>query len=597
MNDPSFSVPAPPVARLHPMTEVLLRSAPALCRAVAYLAAILVAAPLAYHLARGSLAYLGLFEDDYFYYSIVADKLLATGKLTYDGLTTTNGFHPLWFLTVLALRAISGGMNPVFYALLTVVFLASMVATYELSRAFARALGASAVLAAAVPLVHCVATDLVVASGMETALDVPLLLALLLALARGGPVTPGRAARLGLLASLAILARLDIALIVPIALAGWLWFARPARAVVFRAVAAFCAAGMAVPLYAAWNLARFGSVLPVSAQSKQLVLRPGINVSYLKIVARHTIFGQTAGLLIVLGVLALLVLWRRARRSPEAAPPEGLFAAAVILAFTAIFYGINSLNGWIFFGWYAYPLTAALVTALVLVGTVVKDRLQPAWRPRAAAAVVALASLLALVQGARAFATRGPLWSASDNGLLAMSVDLADRMRHHDGVFAMGAISGYVSYLLQKPVVQVEGLVADRAMVEHLRQQDPLGDVLRAYHVDYLVVSLYRATLEKRDGCYRLTQPNAEWSGERVARLSGDLCAGPIEHFFTRGPGHPWSIFTTLETYVFDVRQARWRGDPGAPPEEEEAIADPPRSPHRAAGKPEPDPPAAPRRD
>src|SRR5262249_49401790 len=163
------------------------------------------------------------------------------------------------------------------------------------------------------------------------------------------------------------------------------------------------------------NLVRFGSVLPVSAQAKQLVLRPGVNVSYLKIVARHTVFGQTAGLLLVLGAIALLVLWRRGRTRPGTVRPEGLFAAAATLAFTAIFSALTSLNGWILFGWYAYPLPSALVAALVLVGLATKDWLRPGWWPRLASAIVALASVLALVQGARAYSVRGPGWSVEDS--------------------------------------------------------------------------------------------------------------------------------------------------------------------------------------
>jgi hypothetical protein len=352
-----------------------------------------------------------------------------------------------------------------------------------------------------------------------------------------------------------------------------------------------------VPLYAAWNLFGFGSFLPVSAVAKQLVLRPGINVSYLKIVARYTVFGATAGLTLVLGTLALLVLWRRR----NAVPPGALFAAAVLLAFTALFFGLNSLSGWMYFGWYAYPLAPALVVALVLVGTVVGARVLPPWRARASAAVVAAACVLALVQGARAFATRGPLWTVADNGLLGMSAELSDRMRGKHGVYAMGAISGFVSYLLHEPVVQLEGLVADGAMGEHLRRQDFLGDVLQQYGVEYLIVSVYRAPLEKRDGCWHVTQPSAEWSGDRVARMSGDLCAEPMEHFFTRGPARPWSIFTTLETFVFDVRNARWRErmPPGEwPGGVDEAVVDPPgavRTRDNAAF--EQDPPVPPVRD
>jgi hypothetical protein len=143
-----------------------------------------------------------------------------------------------------------------------------------------------------------------------------------------------------------------------------------------------------------------------------------------------------------------------------------------------------------------------------------------------------------------------------------MSYQLADKMRGRVGVFGMGAIGGFATYVVQQPFVQLEGLVADRAMVEHIRHQDSLGDVLSAYHVDYLVVSLYTARMEKHDGCYVLTQPHQEWAGKRVAKMRGELCAEPIEHFQTRSPVHPWSIFSKLDTYVFDVRGARWRTSP-----------------------------------
>lgn len=116
-------------------------------RAVALVAALCVAGPFVYHLARGSKAYLGLFEDDYFYYAIIADKLVTQGKLTYDGITLTNGFHPIWFLVVAALRLICGRFGPAFHVALSLVFLASMLVTYELARRFARALGAPAALA------------------------------------------------------------------------------------------------------------------------------------------------------------------------------------------------------------------------------------------------------------------------------------------------------------------------------------------------------------------------------------------------------------------------------------------------------------------
>jgi hypothetical protein len=255
----------------------------------------------------------------------------------------------------------------------------------------------------------------------------------------------------------------------------------------------------------------------------------------------------------------VFLLWRHRAEARASVRPEALAAGALAILFAGVFYFLNSLSGWIYFGWYAYPLGPALVAALTLVGTVASARIGPSLRPRLSAILVAGAATLTSFEAVEYFRTHGPLWSVEDNGLLAMSIELADRMRGHEGIYGMGAIGGFATYELQKPVVQLEGLVADRAMVEHIRHEDDLGSVLKDYHVDYLVISLCRDRMVKRDGCYALTQPNAEWAGKRVAKMRGEICDEPIVSFATRLPQHPWSEFSSLDTYVFDVRNAKWR--------------------------------------
>lgn len=532
-------------------SDAVLRRSPRACRVVAWFVAFLVTASFAMHVVRGSLAYLGLLEDDYFYYAIIADKLVSLGRLTYDGTTITNGFHPLWFVTLVLLRVVAGGLNAAFYLMLSAVFFASMVATYELSVRLARAVGASHALAPAVALVYAAATFLVVADGMETALDVPLLLWLLVEIAHPEHVTPRRAAKLGFVAALAVLARLDIAVAVALLGLGWLVLARPHARVATRAIGAFCVSGLAVPIYAAFNLAAFGSILPMSALAKQLVKIPGVQLSYLRSILQYTQYGWTAGPTLVLGTVALMLVWRRGR-----AGRHGLFASALALAFAAIFYATNALSGWTFFGWYAYPLAAALVVSLALVGQVLVERIPSGRRAPWGAAFVAGAMGLASVQGIWAFVTRGPLWSVADNGLLAMSVDLGERMRGRPGVYAMGAIGGFATYMVGQPMVQLEGLVTDRAMIDHIRREDDLGPVLREYRVDYLVITVFHVPMPKVDGCYEVTQPNVEWAGRRTKKMHQRICAEPILTFHTPGGVRPWSIFQGLDTYVFDVRAA-----------------------------------------
>jgi hypothetical protein len=122
----------------------------------------------------------------------------------------------------------------------------------------------------------------------------------------------------------------------------------------------------------------------------------------------------------------------------------------------------------------------------------------------------------------------------------------------------MGAIGGIATYVLDKPVFQLEGIVSDHKLVGHIRRQDPLDAVLREYGVDYLIVSVQAGGLPTRDGCYIVTQPHPDWAGHRSAKMRGAICSEPIERFVTpRGP-NPWSRFGELETLVWDLRAARW---------------------------------------
>lgn len=540
--------------RVQTWADGLGRRSAALCRAAAYTASFLVAAPFFYHLAKGSTAYLGLLEDDYFYYAIIADNLVALGRLTYDGTTLTNGFHPLWFGVIVALRALCGGFGPVFYAALTGVALAAMIATYELGRRFARELGASTRLAPAVAAIYSIGTARLMTVGMECVVAVPLWLWLLVEVARRGAVTPRRAARLGILASLAILARLDLALAVAMMIAGFVVLVRPPLASLWRLFAAFCVGGALVPAYAVVNLALFGSPFPMSMLAKGLWTGAGFNIKYAQIVALGTVYGPTIGLVLPLGVVALCLLLRRDPR----ARPSGRFAGGLALAFAFAFFGLNALSGWTFFGWYAYPLATATIAALVFISE--------CWGSRFSAAGVMTMATAGLVVLAPAFAARyyvehGPRWSVSDNTLLAMSYDLAGRVSGREGLLAMGAVAGVATYVIDRPVLQLEGIVGDRRMVEHIRREDSLETVLREYGADYLVVSLANVRLEREDGCYAITQPNAEWAGERTAKMRGAICTEPVEHFITPKGPNSWSRFPPLETLVWDLRTARWAGD------------------------------------
>lgn len=530
------------------------RNAVIACRATAYAIAALVCGTIPYHVWRGSQAFLGLLEDDYFYYATIADHFVRAGHLTYDGLTSTNGFHPLWFLVILVLRAVCGRFGATFYVALAVISFASACASFELSRTLARRLHAGEVPAAVIAALLSLGTSRLVMLGMECTLGVPLLLWLLAEAARGGAITSRRAAWMGVLASLAVLSRLDIALTVMLLVGGFALFARVSAREKLRAVAAFCAGGVLVPLYVAFNLALSGSAIPVSGLAKQ-AYHIGFNPWYVRAVALTTTYGPALSVVLPLGVLAFL----GRRRDATPVSPLARFVGATALTFAAGFWTLNALSGWIFFGWYAYPAPAAATAALAFAFA--------RWPIGRRAVRVGIAAVLVTVQvGAAAvyFRQHGPGWDVTDNSMLAMSFQLRNALEQRPGRVAMGAIAGVAAYVVDRPFLQLEGIVGDRRMLEHIRRQDSLPAVLQEFGADYLVVTLATTRAHPRDGCYLITQPHAEWAGDRTSKLRGEICASPVVRFLTPPGPHSWSVFPELETLVWDLRTARWKTEADA---------------------------------
>lgn len=200
-----------------------------------------------------------LTADDFFYYAQTAFHVAHGHGSTADGgLTTHNGYHPLflWLLvTGFALGLSKATMIFVALSLLAATWLAVVAVAYRIGRALGghwSALTAPAVLGLNVEFAK------VSLSGFETALAAALLLAVLLACVerRAGWV-------IGLLLGLAGLARLDSGLAaIPVAIA--LAHQRRWRDLV---LAGGVAAAVVSP-WVLWSWVNFGSPLPLSGVVK-----------------------------------------------------------------------------------------------------------------------------------------------------------------------------------------------------------------------------------------------------------------------------------------------------------------------------------------
>jgi hypothetical protein len=201
--------------------------------------------------------------DDAYYYLEIARRAGQRGWPTFDGMHTTTGFHPLWLfaLTPLA-KAIS---SPWAFARAAVALsLALMLgASLLVGRITTRAFGATAGAIAATILLASAGTLRFGSMAMEGPLEL-VLLALFL-----GEQVVGRARPLvaGALAGLTILARLDAAIPIAIAVALPLFRGRSWVDLRRAAMTALGASAFVGP-YLAWNLWLTGHLATISGASK-----------------------------------------------------------------------------------------------------------------------------------------------------------------------------------------------------------------------------------------------------------------------------------------------------------------------------------------
>ena len=62
-----------------------------------------------------------IMSDDAYYYTVVARNFVSTGKMTFDGISTTNGYHPLWFWVQVLVYLLGGLRLSVISQVVTIV--------------------------------------------------------------------------------------------------------------------------------------------------------------------------------------------------------------------------------------------------------------------------------------------------------------------------------------------------------------------------------------------------------------------------------------------------------------------------------------------
>ena len=477
--------------------------------------------------------FLSFFVDDFFYYLVIAKNLAFHGASTFNGVQATNGYHPLWLLTITLLLKVFGTGLPFFVALMVLIWLL-VCGGYRCLRRTQAALAISGGGGPAFALLSLTFMAVLSRSGMEVSLAL-FWLCLFWQRMASTPLerqTGIQAGVSGLLASAVILSRLDACLV--IAAYGALTLIRPAtpRGKTLRQVLWFGAGMLPVALYFAVNQIEFGTILPISGIAKNLKSNwlPSLSTVMILGVPRmvNILFAWPS---IAVCCLFVLSQWRRSGGTDHSRRRVQL----CVLLHPFLFYGVLSFSSdwqmwWI---WYLYPL----VPVFALLGPPLFARYKPMTGEGGLWMAVAATGISLVILMARMGTNPGSVFE------LQRAVGLQQFAATHPGRFAMGDDAGMAAYLMPVPVLQLEGLVADKAFVERIRRQQSLLQALDELGVDYYVTVRPRVNGD----CYDVREP--EDGGAHSPVMKAHLCIQPIADI--RPPGDPHHAL------VFDVHQLR----------------------------------------
>lgn len=444
------------------------------------------------------------FFDDFFYYVKPAQNLVEGAGSVYFPGEPTNGYHPLWFLWVTLLWWITGG-GSVFFALIDLSLMVLMVGFFFLYQRFLVRVSGQQLAAAIGAAISAIFLAAIAASGVELALTIFALALLLDVLTRKPLAEQGfrDVAIVGLLGSFLMLSRLDAAILAPgLAIAvgrRWDW----------KRWAVLAAGGVPIALYLAFNLLSYSHVSTTSMTAKSLAVYWPPNLHGL--VFEPPV--QWAGIPVVLAVIGVVALvWRSDGGDVRRIALALATAPLLQFAFQSIF------SGWMLFPWYFY-LT---VMTFGLGASLLASRWLRSKVSRWAVIPLALAGVLVIVAGVAGGVTP----ERHQQEISVVAHQLQKFSAQHPGVYAMGDAAGAAGFLVDQPIVHLEGLMMSHDFIERIRERQSLEQVFRDYHVNYFISV---SSEDAGRGCRHFIEPAPLQSSTRAPHMEMTTCAAPVE--------------------------------------------------------------------
>lgn len=406
--------------------------------------------------------YLAFFDDDFFYYVQTIKQSFRSGFITFDGSTATNGFHPLWFafLSFIALVFDFGISLFVVVNLITMVL--SLIVFKNCLDILKDNFNFEDFYSSFASLFISFLYLLISKGGMEIILTIPLLTYLIKYLTSDYKIS---SLKLGFIFSLCFLSRLDTVFFLLLLLIYVFKYRKEFNSLKFIL-------GLTPSiLYIFSNLYFYDLLMPISGLAKQLKSSylPVSNTfeSLISINPNQIIYSLIPLCCVVISLVLTSILKFNNRLK---------HLAFISISFPIIFLLYNSIvSGWGLWPWYYYIFIPSQIIFFILIYPYLKKFQKSLWQ----------FNIIFIVAWSLGF---GVTKQGTDYDNYNGAKKIQNICLEKDGVFAMGDRAGLVSFLIDKPIIQTEGLLMDKEFIQLMKSVD-LKFLLAKYNVNYYISS------------------------------------------------------------------------------------------------------------
>lgn len=441
---------------------------------------------------------LTIFADDFFYYLKIANNIAETGESTFNGIVTTNGYHPLWQYILSGLYFLFGELGTIISVTL-IQILSSLVSYHYLKKIFNKYLPKGQLIVPSILIFLQIV--LIMKGGMEVILTIPLMIFSIYLLFSQSK----NYLLFGVVLCLMTLSRLD-SFIFAIFISIYLLTNRPEKV---KIIILFALAFIPLYIYLGSNLFYFGHLMPVSGAAKQLktTMIPELHTF-------TSIFTTFYPGRVITGMIPFLILIFNLFAIPLTKDRKFTF----FLIFPIFLLILNSiLSGWNLWAWYFYFFIPSTIYFFINYTKVSEILVKFKF------VILILCTAWIIFNSYRQMTHR--------SNMSLRAEEAYHFFKERSGIVAYGDGAGTAAYLIENPVVQLEGLVMDHNYLDEIKNGD-LINILKKYNVEYYV----SITSIKKDSIWLLTEP---WDHHKnIINMKRQTKVDPI---YNGGDG--WLIF------------------------------------------------------